>query len=289
MPLNIPTFLTRTASAIVFAAIMLTGLLWNELSFGTLCLLIQFLCLREYFFLMKKIKSQCNWPRWFYITMQIVAFLFLYLFLNLPYSNVVLFYFFLLPVFILPLLPLLAIVILIIFLATSSKERKIVIVFGLLGLIYVTLPITVLAVLHNMTIILPLAIILMIWINDTMAYIVWSFIGKTQLSKISPKKTWEGTVGGAILTIGASAIYGYYSHIFIMTDCVIMAVLVTIFGTLGDLFESKLKRLAGVKDSGKLMPGHGGALDRFDSLLIATPFAFLYVFFFMTHTQAFNY
>jgi phosphatidate cytidylyltransferase len=131
------------------------------------------------------------------------------------------------------------------------------------------------------SLLLPLGLILLIWINDTMAYIVGSFIGKTPFSSISPKKTWEGTIGGALLTIIAAGIWGYFGNYYTILDWIALSLCASIAGTLGDLFESKLKRLAGVKDSGNFMPGHGGALDRFDSLLVATPFAFCYSYLFM--------
>jgi phosphatidate cytidylyltransferase len=120
-----------------------------------------------------------------------------------------------------------------------------------------------------------------------MAYIVGSIIGRTSLSKISPKKTWEGTIGGIVLCIG---VVGFLFS-SLNTDIVVpgfhfkfdksiwffIAGISAIVGTFGDLLESKLKRMAGVKDSGQIMPGHGGFLDRFDSLLLATPFFWLYV------------
>ena len=121
----------------------------------------------------------------------------------------------------------------------------------------------------------------MIWSNDTFAYLVGSFIGKTSLSDISPNKTWEGTIGGALLTIAGACVYGYFSNNYRWIDWMALALCATVAGTFGDLMESKLKRMADVKDSGNLMPGHGGAMDRFDSLLIATPFAFMYVNYFM--------
>jgi phosphatidate cytidylyltransferase len=126
--------------------------------------------------------------------------------------------------------------------------------------------------------VLPVVIIAAIWINDTMAYMVGSVIGKTPFSSISPKKTWEGTLGGAILAIATVALLGYFA--FGMTDyitLIVISVTAALAGTAGDLFESKLKRMAGVKDSGNIMPGHGGFLDRFDSLLFTTPIVWLYV------------
>ena len=132
--------------------------------------------------------------------------------------------------------------------------------------------------------ILPIAIILSIWINDTMAYLVGSMIGKTPFSKISPKKTWEGTAGGVILCIVVMAILGSTIPVLktiALQHWICIAAIAGIAGTLGDLLESKLKRMANIKDSGSFMPGHGGFLDRFDSLLIATPFVWLYVWLFM--------
>ena len=129
-------------------------------------------------------------------------------------------------------------------------------------------------------IVVPCTIIFSIWINDTMAYIVGSLIGKTTLSKISPKKTWEGTLGGIILATLVGGILAWQFD-FDIQKVTIIAAISSIAGTFGDLFESKLKRLANVKDSGNFMPGHGGFLDRFDSLLLATPAVWLYVYFMM--------
>lgn len=131
----------------------------------------------------------------------------------------------------------------------------------------------------------PAFIIACMWINDTMAYIVGSLIGKTPFSKISPKKTWEGTIGGIILCIAVAGFIatktndpGNESFVRIpVYHWYVMAGIAAIAGTAGDLLESKLKRMAGVKDSGHIMPGHGGFLDRFDSLLVATPFVWLYL------------
>jgi phosphatidate cytidylyltransferase len=132
---------------------------------------------------------------------------------------------------------------------------------------------------------LPLAclIIFSMWINDTMAYLVGSFIGKTPFSKISPKKTWEGTIGGIILCVllcgFIAPLIANFSikqqHIFIIAG------ICAIVGTYGDLLESKVKRLANVKDSGTFMPGHGGFMDRFDSLILGTIAVWLYLILFV--------
>ena len=125
---------------------------------------------------------------------------------------------------------------------------------------------------------IPLFVIGTIWINDTMAYVVGSFIGKTPLSPISPKKTWEGTIGGILLAMMVAGLVSYLlGHGHLTIHLMVIACIAAVTGTFGDLLESKLKRMAGVKDSGSIMPGHGGFLDRFDSLLVATFFVWLYV------------
>jgi phosphatidate cytidylyltransferase len=133
----------------------------------------------------------------------------------------------------------------------------------------------------------PLIIIglfILIWTNDTFAYIVGKSIGKHKLfEKISPKKTIEGFFGGLVFAIFAGTLISIYliepkeqfSNKSILIWSIIAAI-VGVIGTIGDLIESKFKRIAGVKDSGKIMPGHGGILDRLDSVIFAAPFIFLF-------------
>lgn len=125
-----------------------------------------------------------------------------------------------------------------------------------------------------------ISIFILIWTNDTFAYIVGKSIGKRKLfEKISPKKTIEGFIGGVVFAVLASYIISkYYIEVkegatFIW---IVIALIVGIFGTIGDLIESKFKRVAGVKDSGIIMPGHGGILDRFDSVIFVAPIIFLF-------------
>lgn len=129
-----------------------------------------------------------------------------------------------------------------------------------------------------------ISIFILIWTNDTFAYIVGKSIGKHKLiEKISPKKTIEGFVGGIVFSVIAGILISKFyiqakpSHeslsLLIWT---ISAVIISIFSTLGDLIESKFKRIAGVKDSGKIMPGHGGILDRLDSIIFVAPFVYLF-------------
>lgn len=153
--------------------------------------------------------------------------------------------------------------------------------YSLAGLVYISLPLALMVNLRNrwgtdLDLTIPLLIIFTIWINDTMAYVVGSFIGKTPFSPISPKKTWEGTIGGAILAVVVMSLIAYFTGRLSVLNTAIISAIAAVSGTYGDLFESKLKRMAGVKDSGSFMPGHGGFLDRFDSLLFASTCVWMY-------------
>ncbi len=122
-----------------------------------------------------------------------------------------------------------------------------------------------------------LSLFILIWINDTFAYLTGRAFGKHKLFEaISPKKTIEGFVGGVLFCILGGYLLATYFLNTMFQKWIIIAVLVGIFGTLGDLVESKFKRTAGVKDSGTIMPGHGGLLDRLDSIIFATPFIYLF-------------
>jgi phosphatidate cytidylyltransferase len=125
-----------------------------------------------------------------------------------------------------------------------------------------------------------ISIFILIWTNDSFAYIVGKSIGKTKLfERISPKKTIEGFMGGVVFSVIASYLISkYYIEIAEgkMFIWIIIALIVGVFGTTGDLIESKFKRFAGVKDSGKIMPGHGGVLDRLDSVIFVAPIVFLF-------------
>lgn len=130
-----------------------------------------------------------------------------------------------------------------------------------------------------------LALFVLIWLNDSGAYCVGSLLSKRKggnhkmFPRVSPNKSWEGLVGGAVVAIAAGCLleyFGWFNALPALGACrfispMIFSLIVVIFGTLGDLMESLLKRTIGVKDSGKFMPGHGGVLDRFDSILLATP------------------
>lgn len=285
MAFNRQTFKTRTLTAIVFAAVMLAGLLWNHWSFFILFSIIHLGCWIEYQKLMALIDPGYSAISPFHkYGVMIAGWCIMLWFTNDAYQifgmrlHELGWWLGLVMVFLLPLSELLF---------TSNISLK-NIKYSMLGLIYISLSWGLMIDLRNYLMLfkgnilfldagrfIPCVIIFSIWINDTMAYIVGSFIGKTPLSKISPKKTWEGTIGGIVLAIIVSFVFSGFETGTMET--VIITMIAVIAGTFGDLLESKLKRLAGVKDSGSLMPGHGGFLDRFDSLLLAVPFVWLYV------------
>ncbi|MGS2739124.1 phosphatidate cytidylyltransferase [Sinomicrobium sp. M5D2P17] len=121
-----------------------------------------------------------------------------------------------------------------------------------------------------------IGIFILIWINDTFAYLVGRSIGRTKLfPSISPNKTIEGFIGGMIFSLVAAYIIALYNKDLSTVQWIILSLVVVTTGTLGDLIESKFKRLAGVKDSGAILPGHGGLLDRLDSIIFLAPFTYL--------------
>ena len=119
---------------------------------------------------------------------------------------------------------------------------------------------------------------MILWTNDTFAYVVGKKFGKRKLfESVSPNKTWEGTIGGAIFALALAYIMARYFRELYRSDWLIIAGIIVVFGNLGDLIQSKFKRSFNVKDSGNILPGHGGILDRFDGVYMAAPFVFAYI------------
>lgn len=153
------------------------------------------------------------------------------------------------------------------------------------GLIYIAVPFALSAYLafpasgnHAYNPGILLGLLALVWLNDTGAYVFGMLLGRHRLfERISPKKSWEGAIGGTLVTLTL----GYWMHVLVPSlsraDWLVVSLLVSVFGVYGDLFESLLKRHAGVKDSGSLMPGHGGLLDRMDSLLFIIPASVAYL------------
>jgi phosphatidate cytidylyltransferase len=162
--------------------------------------------------------------------------------------------------------------------------------YAMLSQLYVGLPFALLNVLAFQTnglepdssyqFILPLSIFAFNWINDTGAYCTGMLLGKHPLFKrISPKKSWEGSIGGAVFSIAGAFALAHFFPIMPTAVWVGMGLTVVVFGTWGDLTESLMKRHLGIKDSGNILPGHGGMLDRFDSAIMAIPAAVVYLYF----------
>jgi phosphatidate cytidylyltransferase len=292
MTLNKQTFRTRTATAVLFVLLMLTGLLWNQWSFFILFAIIHIGCWLEYQRLVGMIdpgyKEITDFHKWGVILAGCCVLLYFtddsFRLFNFRLNELG-WWLGLIFLFLLPLLELLF----------EDNIRAKNIGHSAFGLLYISLSWGLMIDLYHIQLIplgrffslpfFPLLIIISLWINDTMAYIAGSLFGKTPLTAISPKKTWEGTVIGILLSVGITgtvARYAFSLPFEIATiHLYIIPAIAAIIGTIGDILESRIKRLASVKDSGHIMPGHGGFLDRFDSLLLAVPFAWLYIWVFL--------
>lgn len=166
--------------------------------------------------------------------------------------------------------------------------------YTMMSQLYVALPFSLIPVLAFRSVpdgvayayTVPLSVFVFLWINDTGAYCCGSLLGRHKLfPRISPGKSWEGSVGGGLFVVGAAALicsladsYGINDLGLNMYEWMGLGLVVVIFGTWGDLVESLFKRTLGIKDSGAILPGHGGMLDRFDSSLLAIPAAVVYLY-----------
>lgn len=165
--------------------------------------------------------------------------------------------------------------------------------FTVMSQMYVALPFSLLSVLsfipyplgplHTAYVwIFPLSVFLFLWCSDTGAYCVGSLLGRKinyrLFPSISPNKSWVGSIGGGLLTLAAAAVVAHFDRTLSLIQWMGFGLVVCVFGTWGDLVESLIKRQLGIKDSGSILPGHGGILDRFDSSLLAIPAALIYVY-----------
>ena len=167
--------------------------------------------------------------------------------------------------------------------------------YTMLGQMYVALPMALVFFLAfqvdamsqpSFEMLIPLCLFVFLWVNDSGAYCVGSLLGKHKLfPRVSPGKSWEGSIGGGILVLIVAGVIGWLAnrnpsspHLLSIGQWIGFGLVVVIFGTLGDLVESLFKRTLGIKDSGNLLPGHGGMLDRFDSSLMAIPAAVIYLY-----------
>lgn len=291
MALNLKTFATRTITAAVFVAVLLTCICFNYASFTGLFFIVSIWGLYEFYQLSEKLGAK---P---YKLIGYIAGICMFCYAIVANTNLAMFY----PTGnIIPFIFVFVFCVFIVALFDADKNTVLNITHTLAGLIYTVIPFMILVNIScidktytfnhpegsNFDTIAPynahyvLGIIMLIWASDVCAYLVGSFIGKHKLyERISPGKTWEGSIGSAILTIGCSFMIAHWFPELALKHWIVISILVCVFGTIGDLVESMMKRQAGVKDSGSMMPGHGGILDRFDSLLFVSPFVYAYLTF----------
>ena len=254
----------RGLSGIMYVSILVVSIFFSEFAFTTLFLLFGVICLRELqrllhlksylgYFLLIGLFGIFSYARWSpYATLVLLL---ITIFVNL---------FLVKDLMIVHKIPL------------FEKKKYVIIVFYLIAsLIFLTL---IPSYTGDFTPELVVGIFSLIWINDTFAYLVGKNFGKNKLfERISPKKTIEGFLGGLVFTAAAGYLVHFYTGLLDVPSWIGLAVILSIFGTLGDLIQSKFKRQAGVKDSGRLMPGHGGLFDRLDSIIFASPFIYAYL------------
>ena len=178
---------------------------------------------------------------------------------------------------------------------TKSKDPINDWAYAMLGQMYIALPFSMILVLGFQSMpngdiafnsLLPLSVFVFLWTNDTGAYCSGSLFGRHKLfPRVSPGKSWEGSIGGGILVLIVASALGYYENMLTdvpsnlsLIEWAGLGLVVVVFGTWGDLVESLFKRILGVKDSGNILPGHGGMLDRFDSSLMAIPASVIYLY-----------
>lgn len=277
--MKLPNIVVRILAGAVFVGLLLGGILINQYSFLIVFSLITVLCLYEFYGLIEK-NAKVEVPKWLNIIGGIL--LFTGIFMYSSAGNCL--YIEQLSPHLIPY----AIYLLILFINELYKKRANPLqslAYSILGQVYIALPF---ALLNNLAFsgnwgagyeyIFILAIFVFIWINDSFAYLTGMAFGKHRLfERISPKKSWEGFIGGAAVSIASSLIFAHFYPNLSIPAWMGFAAVTVAFGTWGDLFESLIKRTLGVKDSGNMIPGHGGILDRFDSTILAIPAVFVYL------------
>lgn len=269
-------FVQRTITGILFVVILVGCILLTPISFGILFALISALSVYEFGQLMDKSKQVAINKK---ITSLAGAYLFLAVMAFCTGATDA-------QVFLPYLLLLLYLMITELYLKKENPLGNWA--FTMLSQLYIALPFALLNILafHNDVAsssvsynpVLPLSVFVFIWLSDTGAYCVGSLIGKHRLfERISPKKSWEGSIGGGFFSIASSLVFAHFFPFLNLFEWMGLALTVVVFGTWGDLTESLMKRQLGIKDSGNILPGHGGMLDRFDSALMAIPAAVIYL------------
>ena len=258
----------RSASGLLLVVVMVFGILWNGWSLAILVVLIQALGLLEFYRISEAIGYHPLRAVGMAAGLALTVFLFLSLHFALPGAWILW-----IPGLVLLMLG---------FYRNRVYQHSFVVDLGLtsMGWLYLTMPMALVLLLSYKTGshegLLVLFLISLVWANDTMAYVAGKTAGRHTLAPgVSPGKTWEGTFGGLLASAGGAAIWVQLDGINLMTgQAVISGLLIGAGAVVGDLFQSALKRSAGWEDSGQLIPGHGGVLDRFDGLLVSVPLCF---------------
>lgn len=258
----------RTLTGLVYTSLIIFSLQIHSLFFALVTLLLNIFSLLEF----KRISNILTSDTGFmWIILNNIAF----------FSTISLIYFQIPVSLFLPLL-LLLILLLIIPIFQEKGDPISIIQFSLFGSLYITLPLIILNVMQQFSLSKGIpyvfALFVIIWTNDTFAYLSGMAFGKHPLfEKISPKKSWEGFIGGLIMGVSAALVFNYFFPQTGLLQWILFAVLSCIASVLGDFVESMIKRKANIKDSGTILPGHGGILDRIDSLLLASPVIYIYL------------
>ncbi|MDR0810909.1 MAG: phosphatidate cytidylyltransferase [Paludibacter sp.] len=281
--MNFKTLIIRTLSGAVYVALIVAAIMINDFFFAAVFAAFSALTTFEFHKLTNKQKGVDVIP----ILPAAASFLiFLCFFWILLSRNIIsadihcvspLLY--IIPVFLgVAYCILIAILFVIDFFRKEKKQTK-NIFYTVFGQVYIALPFILTAFIEfNFHKNILLALFVIVWIYDTFAYLIGSAIGRHRLcERISPKKSWEGFFGGLIGALAAGFVCSKFISELNLLQWLGFALVIVVFGTLGDLFESVIKRKVGVKDSGSIIPGHGGLLDRFDSMLFAAPAVFIYL------------
>ena len=264
--------LVRVATGAVFGVVLLACILFNNISFGALFALVTCLAVNEFCNLVHEYKKTT-----FSTPVAVVGGLYLFL------------AFFMMDKVAEPFMLFVPYLILIAFALVRELYKKADspldnMAYFALSQLYAALPFALLNILTTFgpgayNYIMPLSIFIFLWCSDSGAYFVGSAIGRHRLfERISPKKSWEGSIGGGVLALVAAYVLSLFYPTLGAIEWMGMAAVVVVTGTWGDLIESCMKREMGIKDSGNILPGHGGILDRFDSAILAIPSVVVYLY-----------
>lgn len=263
-------FQTRVLTALIFGVAVISAVIFSPYSFGALFLLITVLCLSEYDNLLYDDKKRTQGMTGILAGVYLFSSVFQYQmeFVSAKFL----------------LSDLLILVFIFIFELYRKRQHPFEnIAYTITGLAYIVVPLTAFMSLgfikdQGYDFHVPLAVLIMLWSNDSGAYLVGVSMGKNKLmERISPKKTWEGFIGGVMMTLIAGWILSSFYTEWAMIHWLVIGGLIAVFSTLGDLVESMFKRSVHIKDSGGLLPGHGGLLDRFDGLFLSAPVVYIYI------------